>query len=120
MSAATAEEFLPSATGGPSDQTHPALVEKRVDPATDEPTQPETDLVMPARSLPSDTFALDEEFAALQSDLPVRPTQYVGSRAGGVSASRGDVVIDTTDEADPSLFELPLADAPAVTPHPGY
>jgi len=76
--------------------------------------------------LPSDTNAIDEEFAALQADLPVTPLRYAEpqlatARAAGRAPS-SDILIDgrARGEADPSLFELPITDEPAVTPHPGY
>ncbi|MFT4597313.1 MAG: hypothetical protein ACI9TF_001561 [Paracrocinitomix sp.] len=76
-------------------------------------------------ALPSDTSAIDEEFAALQADLPVTPRRYaepqlVTARAAGRSIE-SDLMVDLGNEKapDPSLFELPLSDIPAVTPHPG-
>lgn len=99
MAAASVEEFMPST---------PAAA------------------VPPLIELPSDTDAIDEEFAALRADLPVTPKQYAEpqlatARAAGRPAT-SDLVIDmgSTEEPDPSLFELPLSDIPAVTPHPGY
>lgn len=80
----------------------------------------------PAGELPSDTTAIDEEFAALHANLPVTPQRYAEPQlatalAAGRSAT-SDLMIDTStaDPADPSLFELPITDVPAVTPHPGY
>lgn len=80
-----------------------------------------------AASMPSDTTAIDEEFAALRtSDLPVTPRRYAEpqlatARSAGRSAS-SDLAfgLDRDRSPDPSLFELPLADIPAVTPHPKY
>lgn len=71
--------------------------------------------VTPTR-LPSDAISIDEEFAALRADLPVvavpyAEPQYATARAAGRTEAAPH---------DPSLFELPLSDVPAVTPHPGY
>ena len=75
--------------------------------------------------LPSDTSAIDEEFAALQADLPVTPQRYaepqlVTARAAGRTIE-SDLMVDlgTDTRPDPSLFELPISDIPAVTPYPG-
>lgn len=76
-------------------------------------------------SLPSDTDSVDEEFAALQADLPVTPQRYAEpqlatARAAGRTVD-SDLMVDLGRDAtpDPSLFELPLSDIPAVTPYPG-
>lgn len=76
-------------------------------------------------NLPSDTSAIDEEFAALQAGLPVTPQRYaepqlVTARAAGRSIE-SDLMVDLGNKKapDPSLFELPLSDIPAVTPYPG-
>ena len=71
-------------------------------------------------SLPSDSAALEREFAAL-SDLPIAPRPYIApqpavSRASSSSAP-ADVLVGVDD---PSLFELSISDIPAVTPHPGF
>lgn len=99
MAAASVEEFIPTSHAPISDT--------------------------PAASLPSDTADIDQEFAALQSDLPVTPKQYAEPQLATARAtgrpSTSDLVITVTEDApDPSLFELPLSDSPAVTPHPGY
>ena len=82
--------------------------------------------LMPTIELPSDTAAIDEEFAALQTDLPITPRPYAEpqlatARAAGRSVA-SDLLVDIGSRSapDPSLFELPLSDIPAVTPHPGY
>lgn len=76
-------------------------------------------------ALPSDTDAIDEEFAALQADLPVTPQRYAEpqlatARAAGRTVE-SDLMVDLGGDRgpDPSLFELPLSDIPAVTPYPG-
>ena len=82
--------------------------------------------LMPVIELPSDSTAIDEEFAALQANLPVTPRRYVEPQlvtalaAGRTIAS--DLVVDLGGSGgpDPSLFELPISDIPAVTQHPGY
>ena len=80
---------------------------------------------MPTAELPSATSTIDEEFAALQSDHPVTPQRYpepqlATARAAGRSVS-SDLLfdVDRPSAPDPSLFELPLSDIPAVTPYPG-
>lgn len=101
MMAASAEELLPTL------QVVPDVVESVND------------------ALPSDTDAIDEEFAALQADLPVTPQRYAEPQlATARSAGRSvdsDLMVDLGSEKapDPSLFELPLSDIPAVTPYPG-
>jgi len=76
--------------------------------------------------LPSDTSSLDAEFAALKNDLPVTPQRYAEPQLATARAAgrqiESDLMIDlgSAEAPDPSLFELPLADTPAVTPHPGY
>gem|GEM_PF-926840 len=76
-------------------------------------------------TLPSDSNALDEEFAALHADLPVIPQRYAEPQLATARAAgrtiESDLMVDLgRDEApDPSLFELPLSDIPAVTPYPG-
>lgn len=77
------------------------------------------------RGLPSDQAALDEEFAALRSDLPITPQRYAEPQlaiAHAVGRRERDLLIDLSRGGgpDPSLFELPISDIPAVTPHPGY
>lgn len=80
----------------------------------------------PAAELPSDASSIDKEFAALHTDLPVTPQRYAEPQLATARAAgqeiESDLMIDlgTAEVPDPSLFELPLADAPAVTPHPGY
>ncbi len=101
MMAASAEELMPSE-----------------EPVVAEPQLSET-------VLPSDTTAIDEEFAALHADLPVTPQRYAEpqlatARAAGRTVD-SDLMVDLGRERapDPSLFELPLSDIPAVTPYPG-
>lgn len=115
-----------------------------VEPALAPQALADIDASMPA--LPSDSAAIEEEFAALSANLPVTPQRYAEpqmatARAAGGSLTRGapthgivatepvtthgdasDELIDLGGAAtpDPSLFELPISDAPAVTPHPGY
>lgn len=80
-----------------------------------------------ASSLPSDSTVHDAEFAALREALPVATQPYAEPRMATLRAA--GVLTDTvtrssdgqpTTEADMSLFQLPLSDAPAVTPHPDY
>ena len=78
-----------------------------------------------ALDLPSDTSSIDEEFAALQSDLPVTPRPYAEpqlatARSGGAPAAIPVVQMPANSAPDLSLFELPISDIPAVTPHPNY
>jgi len=76
--------------------------------------------------LPSDSAAIEEEFAALRTDLPVTPQHYAEPhmatvRAAGGTTPENDLVdLGGAVPPDPSLFELPLSDIPAVTPYPGY
>jgi len=88
MAAATAEELISNAP----------IVAASVAPA-----------VVPA--LPSDTAAIDQEFAALRNDLPVVTQPYAEPQMATARAAGRGV------PADPSLFELPLTDVPAVTPY---
>lgn len=84
---------------------------------------------IPVVSLPSDATSIDREFAGLQRDLPVVTQPYAEprlatARAAGRAVS-SDLMVDqpepsAVDTADQSLFELPIADVPAVTPHPRY
>lgn len=71
-------------------------------------------------SLPSDSAALEREFAAL-SDLPIAPRPYISPQAAvsseASSSAPADVLVGVDD---PSLFELSISDVPAVTPHPGF
>ena len=71
-------------------------------------------------SLPSDSAALEREFAAL-SDLPIAPRPYIAPPAvvstPAPSPAPTDLLVDVDD---PSLFELSISDVPAVTPHPGF
>ncbi len=82
--------------------------------------------IIPIIELPSDTAAIDEEFAALQTNLPITPRPYAEpqlatARAAGRSVSSALLVDHGRSNApDPSLFELPISDIPAVTPHPGH
>ncbi len=75
--------------------------------------------------LPSDTAAIEEEFAALQVDLPVTPRQYAEPQLATARAAgrviESDLMVDLggNETPDPSLFELPLSDIPAVTPYSG-
>ena len=75
-----------------------------------------------AMGLPSDA-ATDRAFAALDGPLPVTPQPYHEPRAATLRAA-GVTDVATIDaeatDADLSLFQLPLADVPAVTPHPDY
>jgi hypothetical protein len=95
-------------------------------PSVDSMVAATAEELMPVIELPSDTAAIDEEFAALQADLPVTPQRYAEPQlvtalaAGRTIAS--DLVIDLggSDGPDLSLFELPISDIPAVTQHPGY
>ena len=57
----------------------------------------------------ADDAAIDEAFAALHADLPI-PVVRESDLAAGRTRSVDRV-------ADPSLFELPIADIPAVTPY---
>ena len=121
MSAASAEEFLPSSPSLAAVPTSDHNLSRAV--MSDDQTSMSRSVVsaediLPARlhELPSDSLGIEEEFAALQADLPVTPTRYADS----ATSSRREIMIDATDEPDPSLFELPFTDAPAVTPHPGY
>ena len=107
MMAASAEELMPSLRP-PHDIADMALPDDSADTA-----------------LPSDTTAIDEEFAALQADLPLTPQRYaepqlVTARAAGRTVD-SDLAVDLGRgrTPDPSLFELPLSDIPAVTPYPG-
>lgn len=76
--------------------------------------------------LPSDVTSTEREFAGLHRDLPVTPQPYsepqlATARAAGRTAD-SDLLVDLGEPSrpDPSLFELPLSDIPAVTPHPKY
>ena len=76
-------------------------------------------------SLPSDSTAHDAEFAALRDALPVVTQPYAEPRvatlrAAGVLTDTMTSLDESTIDADMSLFQLPLSDAPAVTPHPDY
>lgn len=108
--------------------SHDAMASTAADAATMPPA--DSDLVaVPARSematvggpddfmLPSDSAALDREFAALRDALPIAAQPYAEPRA---ATRRASGVRDGDLDPDLSLFELPLADVPAVTPHPGY
>ena len=72
-----------------------------------------------ATSLPSDSTSHDAEFAALRDALPVPTQPYAEPRIATLRAA-GVLTGEPTTEADMSLFQLPLSDAPAVTPHPDY
>ena len=80
---------------------------------------------VPADALPSDTSALDREFAAF-ADLPISPTPYAPPRESVERTASVPAAIDLRsngagpDPSDPSLFELSIGDIPAVTPHPGF
>lgn len=101
MAAASAEEMLPAPAPSPA---------------------------VPSVSLPSDTSAIDREFAGLQRDLPVATQPYAEPRLATARAAgrsvRSDLVVDHAESpheaGDQSLFELPISDIPAVTPHPRY
>ena len=87
--------------------------------ATAEELVAATDLV----DMPSDTAAIEEEFEALRADLPITPQPYAEpqlatARAAGTTVE-SDLMVDLggSDSPDPSLFELPLSDIPAVTPY---
>lgn len=88
--------------------------------------EPEPEPVLVAAGLPSDVVSIDQEFAALHADLPVRTRQYAEPELATVRAANRQLVaealidLDTPRAPDPSLFELPLSDVPAVTPHPGF
>jgi hypothetical protein len=77
-------------------------------------------------SLPSDSTSHDAEFAALRDALPVVTQPYAEPRvatlraAGVLTDTMTSLDTDSAIEADMSLFQLPLSDAPAVTPHPDY
>lgn len=79
-----------------------------------------------ASSLPSDSTVHDAEFAALREALPVATQPYAEPRiatlraAGVLTDTISSVDVESTTDADMSLFQLPLSDAPAVTPHPDY
>ncbi|MFB0927628.1 MAG: DUF3499 family protein [Acidimicrobiales bacterium] len=79
--------------------------------------------VMPLSACPSATSAIDEEFAALQERIPVSPQHYAESQLVTANASgssiKSDLMVDLGNEKlpDPSLFELPISDIPAVTPY---
>jgi len=108
MVAATAEELAVAGLTVPEPQT-----------------APEPEPVLVSATLPSDIVSIDQDFAALHADLPVRTRQYAEPQMATARANRqlvADALIDldTPREPDPSLFELPLSDIPAVTPHPGY
>jgi len=70
-------------------------------------------------TLPSDSLNA-HEFAALRSELPVATQPYTEPQAATLRAAGVVVHREAAPEADMSLFQLPLADTPAVTPHPGY
>ncbi len=79
-----------------------------------------------AASLPSDSTIHDAEFAALREALPVPTQPYAEPRiatlraAGVLTDTMPSVDVEPRSDADMSLFQLPLSDAPAVTPHPDY
>lgn len=81
--------------------------------------------VAPAH-LPSDSTVHEGEFAGLRDALPVTPQPYAEPRiatlraAGVLTDTDTDTIRDTLSDADMSLFQLPLSDVPAVTPHPDY
>lgn len=110
MAAASAEEMVPVPTA-----------QQAMAPAV-----PSVNL--PSTSLPSDASSIDREFAGLQRDLPVATQPYAEprlatARAAGRSVS-SDLIVDHVEPAheasDQSLFDLPISDIPAVTPHPRY
>ena len=77
-------------------------------------------------ALPSDSTALDREFAAL-GELPITPRRYEAPRdtvsRTETQPAPADLLVMSDSSAplaDPSLFELPISDAPAVSPHPGF
>lgn len=70
-------------------------------------------------TLPSDSINTNE-FAALRAELPVATQPYAEPQAATLRAAGVVVHREASTEADMSLFQLPLADTPAVTPHPEY
>ncbi len=92
--------------------------------------EPVSDLALVAELiepvLPSDSEAIDAEFAALQGQLPVEPQPYREPQLATARAAGNEVNSDLFTQpradlqpvaADAELFELPLADIPAVTPY---
>lgn len=69
--------------------------------------------------LPSDA-GYDREFAALDGSLPVTPRPYREPREATERAAGLVAEVTSERDADLSLFELPLADVPAVTTHPDF
>ena len=117
-SSATETDDLATAVGQPS-AAHASAGQPEAPAAPVEPP-----VAVMASSLPSDSTAHDAEFAALREALPVVTQPYAEPRIATLRAA--GVLTDTTvegeptTEADMSLFQLPLSDAPAVTPHPDY
>ncbi|MEM7093483.1 MAG: DUF3499 family protein [Actinomycetota bacterium] len=95
-------------------------------PASEQPEAPAASVEpvgQPAATLPSDSTVHDGEFAGLRGDLPVTPQPYAEPRVATLRAA--GVLTEVEErveltEADMSLFQLPLSDSPAVTPHPDY
>lgn len=131
----------PGPASAAANATEEAFVEPSAGPALagqpEAPAAPvESSVGAMASSLPSDSIAHDAEFAALRDALPVVTQPYAEPRvatlrAAGVltdtvtsaathSVATHSVEGEPTTEADMSLFQLPLSDAPAVTPHPDY
>lgn len=83
---------------------------------------------VPAASLPSDAAHLEREFAALDNATPVAPQPWAEMPVDVVVGDRTEALLlpatpageATRLDHDPSLFELPIGDIPAVTPHPGW
>lgn len=78
----------------------------------------------PTEHLPSDSTVHEGEFAALRGSLPVTTQPYAEPRVATMRAAGVltdlSMLNETVTDADMSLFQLPLSDAPAVTPHPDY
>lgn len=104
-----------------------AMAAATAEELVDEPVAVASQAASSAAPLPSDTTDIDQEFAALRTaDLPVTPRRYAEpelatARSAGRSVS-SDLFFGHDDGSSPdlSLFELPLSDIPAVTPHPKY
>lgn len=113
---------------GPSTSSDTAIIAEIAEIAEmPEPTRP---IAEPAtHSVPtaeSYGLASDTRHASglTAQDGPLTPQPYAEPRAAtlraaGVLAEVG-AYGEPTRAADPSLFELPLADVPAVTPHPDH
>jgi len=81
------------------------------------------ELVPVVIELPQSAAEIDKEFAAMQQELPAMEPELAPAHAGpsGHAVSSGGIseITQSAVAPDPSLFELPISDIPAVTPYPG-